>query len=117
MRKAILHTMWIAGAALASLATTSHASAASNTCWAGRTDGFCKTTCIAANAANHFVHIDVAPFAQAYHVRDCNNGIIVYSGSSGFWGVNKTITGLYARYTVYLYGALWPTGYVTINNN
>jgi hypothetical protein len=117
MRKAILPTVCVAAAALALLATTSHASAASNTCWAGRTDGFCKTTCIAANRTNHFVHIDVAPFAQAYHVRDCTNGIIVYSGSSGFWGVNKTITGLYASYTVYLYGALWPTGYVTINNN
>jgi hypothetical protein len=117
MKNSILRSALIAVSALGLFSVTSSVSAASSTCWAGRTDGFCKTDCIRANTANHFVHINISPFADMYMVRDCSNGIIVYSGSSGFWGVKKTITGLYASYTIYLYGALWPGGHATINNN
>lgn len=107
----------IAATALGMLALSGTASAASSTCWADRDSGFCSTSCVQANSANHFVHISIGSFADAYHVRDCNNGVIVRSGSSGFWGVEKTITGLYSRYSVYLYGALWPGGHATIDNN
>ena len=116
MKKTIVRAALAAVSALGLFSVTSDASAASNTCWADR-DGFCKTTCINADPVSHHVHINIGPWAEMYMLRDCSNGIILRSGSSGWNGVRKTITGLYASYTIYLYGALWPGGFATINNN
>lgn len=61
----------------------------------------CYTNSIPANKNNHFVHITLSPFVD-YTVIDSKIDKVVYRGSSGFWGVKKTITGLYSDYKLHI---------------
>jgi len=94
--------------------------AASNTCWMLRPPWKCTTTSVSANPNGHFIHIDIAP-RVAYRVVDSDNGVVVNSGTSSWFGTRKTITGLYGHYhikakTVQLLGLMnWQ--FATINNN
>jgi hypothetical protein len=105
---------FVLGVALA--AAPSVALAASDTCHAAWSDGFCHTDNIPAHPQHHFVHVDVSGPCNRFRVVDRVNGVTVYQGSSGWGGHERTIGGLYSAYSVYLYGGSWPITSVTINN-
>jgi hypothetical protein len=101
------------------LATAAPSLAASDDCGVGFAPASCRTKAIPANKENHFVHIMVSPYMK-YRVVDSTNGDVVARGTAGFFGVRKTITGLYAKY----YAAIDVTpqvpvigGNISIRNN
>ena len=102
--------------AVALAAAPSAAMAASTTCYAAFSDGFCHSDNIPANSQFHFVHVDVSGPCDLFTVVDRSNYVTVYQSSSGWGGREKTIGGLYSEYSVYLYGGTWPFTNVTLSN-
>jgi hypothetical protein len=82
---------------LAILASAQGASAASARCTVVLGKTSCQTQTIAANRTNHFLQLEVSKYAT-FRVIDSTNGKVVASGKSGFFGIRRTITGLYANY-------------------
>jgi hypothetical protein len=115
MSRAVFRKIWVMTFA-GSLALAQMATAASDTCWMVSQPYTCQTRSIPANPNGHFVHIDISP-RVAYVVKDSVNGAVVSSGTSGWTGTRKTITGLYGRYHIESRDVGPFRAFATINNN
>jgi hypothetical protein len=104
------------GAALLGIATP--AGAASKRCDVGRAWPRCTTGIVPANSNSHHVHVSVSSFLH-WSVKDVDTGVTVGSGNSNLWGVERTITGLYGRYTATIVNGVTANvvgGGVTLHN-
>jgi hypothetical protein len=117
MKKIIASTL----VALAVFGAAGAAEAASKKCSIGLTlaTGDCTTGWVRANAKTHHVHISVSRFLN-YSVKDIDTHVQIARGKSNLSGVEKTIGGLYGRYTASINNiatAVLGGGSVTIHNN
>jgi hypothetical protein len=99
MRKFMSRAL-LAAVMVTALLSAAPARAASEHCegWNG-----CWTDPVPANRSTHHVHISLGAYNN-WSVIDYYNRVVVSSGRSGFWGVNRTITGLYSWYQLRLGG-------------
>jgi hypothetical protein len=91
--------------------------AASSTCFVSKVQQWCRTDSIPAQPIGHLVHLSLSPRLN-YEVKDDTNGVIVGSGYAGLNGLQKTIPGLYARYSMLVllpFTNNW--GWGTLDNN
>jgi len=88
---------WALGAGLLALTGSSAVQAASAVCSQLTIPFPCNTPTIASNSAHHYINLHASMYAP-YKLIDSTNGIVVTSGTAGFWGTRRTITGLYAKY-------------------
>ena len=113
--KAVASTMVLA--ALLGRGGASHA--ASSTCTVGIAPAECTTDWVRANPTTHHIHIKVSPW-QTYYLKDIDTHVVVAHGTNGMLGTERTVTGLYGRYTGTVNNALTALligGGITISNN
>jgi len=68
----------------------------------------CWTNTVQANRTSHHVHIAVSRHVT-YEVVDVANGVVVAKGTTGWGGVDRTITGLYSSYRLHIWNGVTAT--------